>query len=252
MEPLLGSPALQSLAAADVLLAFDFDGTLAPIVSDPAAAAMRPATRRLLAQVAGLYPCAVVSGRSEQDVRQRLGGVTVWYAVGNGYLDEPEMIERRFRAVRPWLAPLRERLAGLEGVAIEDKGVSLAIHYRSAVDADKARSAIRAAAALLDRVRIVPGKEAVHLLPDGAPDKGGVLARLRAQLNCELAFYVGDDGTDEDAFRSAGVVGVRIGDAPGSAARYCLRDQEEVDELLERLVALRARKAIAPERRRRT
>lgn len=132
------------------------------------------------------------------------------------------------------------------------RGVSLAIHYRAAADGAQAREAIRAAAALLHAVRVIPGKEAVHLLPEGAPDKASVIRRLCGQLGCEVALYVGDDGTDEAAF-SAGppIVGVRVGRSDASAARYFLHEQTDIDELLERLLALRARKAIAPERRRR-
>ncbi|HYV65298.1 MAG TPA: trehalose-phosphatase [Myxococcales bacterium] len=252
MEPLLGSAELARIARVDSLLAFDFDGTLAPIVDDPAQAALRPSTRRLLAQVAQLYPCAVISGRTETQVRELLAGVTVWYTVGNWSLDDPEIIEQRFGAVRCWLGPLRERLQHLAGVSIEDKGVSLAIHYRAAADGGQARDAIREAAALLERVRIVCGKQAIHLFPEGASDKASVLDRLQAQLGCEVALYVGDDGTDERAFAAGpSVIGVRVGASHESAARFYLRGQEEVDDLLELLVALRARKTLPPERRRR-
>jgi trehalose 6-phosphate phosphatase len=252
MEPLLGSVELERLARKDVLLAFDFDGTLAPIVDDPARAALRPTTRHLLAQAAQLYPCAVISGRAERQVRELLAGVTVWYAVGNWCLDDPELVEQRFQAVRGWLGPLRDRLDGIRGVAIEDKGVSLAIHYRAAADGEQARDAIREAARLVERVRIVCGKEALHLLPEGASDKASVLDRLRAQVGCELALYVGDDGTDETAFAAGpSVIGVRVGSSETSAARFYLRGQKEIDDLLESLVALRARKTVPPERRRR-
>src|SRR5215467_6114227 len=87
-------------------------------------------------------------------------------------------------AVRCWLGPLRERLQHLAGVSIEDKGVSLAIHYRAAADGGQARDAIREAAGLLERVRIVCGKQATHLFPEGASDKASVLDRLQAQLGC--------------------------------------------------------------------
>jgi trehalose 6-phosphate phosphatase len=242
MESLLSSAVLSTLGTADVLLAFDFDGTLAPIVDDPSAAAMRTTTRRLLAQVAQRYPCAVISGRAEQDVMRLLDGVTVWYVIGNRYLEPPEVVERRCNEVQGWLPILRHELHGMEGIAIEDKGASLAVHYRRAVDREQARQAIRAAATMLAGVRAVAGKEVVNLLPAGA-DKGAAVDRVRRQLGCELAMYVGDDGTDEDAF-SAGpsVLGVRIGHAANSAARYCLRDQDQMDELFERLLSLRARR----------
>jgi hypothetical protein len=68
-------PALRRLARGRVLLAFDFDGTLAPIVADPARAHLRPRTRRLLADVARKYPCVVISGRRRADVVGRLAGI---------------------------------------------------------------------------------------------------------------------------------------------------------------------------------
>jgi trehalose 6-phosphate phosphatase len=242
MEPLLSSAVLSKLGAADVLLAFDFDGTLAPIVDDPSSATMRTTTRRLLAQVAQRYPCAVISGRTEHEVMRLLDGVTVWYVIGNRYLEPPEVIERRCSEVQGWLPVLKHRLLGLEGISIEDKGASLAIHYRRAADRERAREEIGAATALLGGARAIAGKEVVNVLPAGA-DKGAAVDRVRRQLGCELAVYVGDDSTDEDAFAAGpSVLGVRVGHAEGSAARYCLRDQEQIDELFERLLSLRPRR----------
>jgi trehalose 6-phosphate phosphatase len=252
MEPLLGSGALERVAREDVMLAFDFDGTLCPIVDDPAQATLPARTRGLLARTAQLYPCVVVSGRTEQDVQARLGGLSIWYAVGNQCLDEPPDVERRFTAVRGWVPRLRASVEAIPGVHVEDKGVSLAIHYRAAADARQACKSIRLAARLLEQVRIVAGKKAVHLFPADGPAKRTALARLRARTGCDRALYFGDDGTDEEAFAdAASVIGVRIGASSASAAAYFLRNQSEIDEVLERLVALRAPKRVAPERRRR-
>jgi trehalose 6-phosphate phosphatase len=258
MEPVLESELLSAVAAADVLVAFDFDGTLAPLVDDPAQAALRSGTRHLLAELAQRYPCAVISGRTEEQVRRLLGGVTVWYVVGNDYLARPEAADRSCRTVTGWIPALRRDLCRFESISrtrrgppaagrspeaavwIEDKGASLAIHYRHAPHRRKAVEAILSAAAALDDVRVIQGKQVVNLVPAGASDKGAALERLRLQLGCDLALYVGDDATDEDAF-SAGphVVGVRIGHSSSSAARYFLDRQRDVDALLERLVALR-------------
>jgi trehalose 6-phosphate phosphatase len=245
MQPILSSNALRSLAARDTLLAFDFDGTLAPIVDDPAAAALRAQTRHLLAQVAQLYPCAVISGRPEEEVQRLLAGVTVWYVIGNRGL-HPQGAPETVRAeVERWMATLSGRLSGVDGLFIENKGVSLAVHYRRAAERGRARAAIEQAAALLGRVRVVPGREVVNLLPEEGLDKGDCLARVRAQLGCAAVLYAGDDETDEAAFRLEGVTGVRVGHRQGSAARYFLADQEEIDDLLDQLAQVRAR----PERR---
>src|SRR5262245_9730135 len=74
---------LRSFLQAKVLLAFDYDGTLAPIVTDPDQAYMRESTRNLLDHVARAYPCVVISGRARADVASRLGGAPVRDVVGN-------------------------------------------------------------------------------------------------------------------------------------------------------------------------
>ncbi len=248
MQPILSSNVLHSLAGQDTLLAFDFDGTLAPIVDDPSAPAMRPRTRHLLAEAAQLYPCAVISGRPEQDVMRLLAGVTVWYVIGNrGMYPAPEL-ERLCADVARWEEALAPRLSALQGVSIENKGVSLAVHYRRASDRERSREEIAAAAAVLPgRVRVVQGKEVVNLLPEDGPDKGGCLQRVLRHLGCSATLYVGDDETDEPAFRVEGVTGVRVGACPSTAARYFVNDQEEIDDLLEQLVAARPRSRRAPE-----
>ena len=249
MESIFSGDTLQRIAASDSLLAFDFDGTLAPIVDDPAQAAMRSSTRHLLAQTAQAYPCAVISGRPEEDVLRLLAGVTVWYVIGNRALQPPEEIERLSRQVSAWRAALVEPFASVPGISVEDKGVSLAIHYRHAAAHDLARAAIGSAASALPGVRVMDGKEVVNLLPANGPNKGSALDRIRAQLKCPTTLYVGDDRTDEDVFAlDGGMVGVHVGAAAEpTGARYCLRDQSEIDELLGQLVELRPRRTLRPE-----
>jgi trehalose 6-phosphate phosphatase len=189
----------------------------------------------------------VLSGRPEQDVLRLLAGVTVWYVIGNRGLHPPPALERLTTDVGRWERALSNRLARIEGILIENKGVSLAVHYRRAAERERARAAIAEAAAMLGRVRVVQGKEVVIFLPEDGPDKGRSLERVRAQLGCASALYVGDDETDEDAFRLEGVTGVRVGAREGSAARYFVNDQEEIDDLLEQLALARPRAQRRPE-----
>ena len=230
---------IAGLCASNLLVALDFDGTLAPIVDRPEDAAMRPSTRRLLAQVAQLFPCAVVSGRGEEDLRRRLGGVTVWYAVGNHFLEQPEAREEQVKA---WILPLHEALSAVPGVRVENKGASLAVHYRQAAQHESAREQIAAAVARLERVRAIHGKEVVNLLPQGGPDKAAAVERLRRQLGCDAVLYAGDDASDEDVFALPPVCGVKIGEG-ATRAPHSLREQAEIDGLLERLVRAREQAA---------
>jgi trehalose 6-phosphate phosphatase len=234
-----GRAALARIAGRRPLVALDFDGTLAPIVRDPSRAAMRPRTRGLLRRVAALYPCVVISGRALRDLRGRLRETGVRRAIGN-HGGEPTRQWRAVRArVRRWQAALARRLGGLRGVTIEDKGLSLAIHYRHARPRAAAESAVRAAAARLAGARIVGGKCVVNVVPRRAPNKGVALEALRRRLRRACAVYVGDDDTDEDAFALAAsgrLLGIRVGRKPASKAHYYLRAQSEVDALLAVLV----------------
>jgi trehalose 6-phosphate phosphatase len=243
MQSIFEGGVLERIAGSDALVAFDFDGTLAPIVDEPPLAAMRPATRHLLAEAARLYPCAVVSGRPEEDVLRLLDGVTVWYVIGNRALQPPQEAERRRTQVAKWLPLLSQSLAHAPGVVIEDKSVSLALHYRKAPERERARAAIIDAVKLLeDAPRMIDGNNVVNLLPANGPNKGTAIRGVREQIGCASVLYVGDDRSDEDVFELSGVVGVRIGEAGDSRAGWFLRGQADVDELLERLIALRPRR----------
>jgi trehalose 6-phosphate phosphatase len=233
---------LERFARSRTLVALDYDGTLAPIVADPGRAAMRASTRRLLAQVARAFPSVVISGRSRSDVARRLRGIPLASIVGNHGLESWQTGSRPPREVRRWIPLLEERLAGIQGITIEDKRLSLAVHYRSAHEKKKARAAILAAAARLDQARLLGGKQVLNILPAGGPDKGLALERERARRACDAAIYVGDDETDEDVFALGPprrLLGIRVGRRRGSAAAYYIRTQAEIDRLLDRLATLR-------------
>lgn len=233
---------LEMFGWSNVLLAFDYDGTLAPLVSAPTRATMRTSTRRLLRRASRLYPCVVITGRARSDAVGRLRGVEVCRVVGN-HGAEPwpggEAIRRR---VRQWLPVLRARLSRRQGVVIEDKEFSVTVHYRQARSRKAAQRAILAAARSLGDVRIIGGKLAINLLVSGAPHKGLALERERAHFGCDTVIYVGDDETDEDVFqldRPGRLLSIRVGRKRISAAPHYIRNQAEIDRLLETLVALR-------------
>jgi trehalose 6-phosphate phosphatase len=237
---------LERFAWSRVLLAFDFDGTLAPIVVDPDAAQMRAATRALLGQVAGLFPTVVISGRTRADTQRRVASVPLRDVIGNHGAESDERLVRVAPgAVHRWRKELEKALAAQPGVVIEDKSFSLSIHYRQSRQKKRARAAILAAVAALEQrepVRLMGGKQVVNLLPEGAPHKGVALERARARLGCDTALYVGDDDTDEDVFaldQPGRLLGVRVGEKAASHADYYLRGQREIDGLLK--VLLRAR-----------
>ncbi len=247
MIPILageGIEALRRIAAARALLAFDFDGTLAPYVDDREAADMRPETRALLRTAAILYPCAVVSGRPRAEVAARFEGIPLIGVIGNhgaeagfGPLDRTLRLQ-----VQEWEALLARLLSCAEGVEIENKGYSLALHHRRAGSWEDARLRIREAVSRLEGANVFEGRAAVNVLPGGAPTKADAIRELCRRFLLDVVMYVGDDRSDEEAFRSDAVtVAVRVGPDGTSGARYMLAEQGEIDEFLRTLIIGRAR-----------
>lgn len=237
-----GLPALEALVRRKPLLAFDYDGTLAPIVADPHRARMRESTRALFAELTRRFTCAVIAGRAREDLVAFLDGCAPALVLG----DHGASLGAGAPAldlVQDWRAELDERLETLPGIVIEDKPFSLTIHYRGCPEPHAARTLARRASAGLEAVRVLGGVQAVNLLPAGRPHKGQALLEACDQFGCERALFVGDDDTDEDAFGVAPerVLAVRVGARPRSAARFHLRDQLELDVLLQRLIGLQAR-----------
>jgi trehalose 6-phosphate phosphatase len=236
---------IEQIAWSHALLAFDFDGTLAPIVAARDAASMRRTTFTLFKRVCALYPTAVISGRSRRDVASRITGAAVRYVVGNHGLepgaDSPET-ERALGEARLALGRLAEKTQGLD---LEDKRYSLAVHYRRARRRRAARAAVLSVLARLETpMRVVPGKLVLNVVLASAPNKGDALLALREREQADIALYVGDDVTDEDVFRldqPGRLLTVRVERSRTSAAAYFLRDQHELDELLRHLITFRER-----------
>jgi trehalose 6-phosphate phosphatase len=235
---------LEMFAWSNVLLAFDYDGTLAPLTENPARTAMRDSTRRLLARVSRLYPCVVISGRARHDARLRLKGVEVCHVIGNHGADASTTTAAMRRRVQRWLVVLKARLSQRQGVVIENKNASLTVHYRRARARKATRQAILTAVRSLDDVRLIGGKLAINLVLPEAPHKGLALERERRHFACDTVIYVGDDETDEDVFQfdqPGWLLSIRVGRKRTSGAPYYLRNQGEIDRLLQALVALRTR-----------
>jgi trehalose 6-phosphate phosphatase len=235
---------LAGFAHSNVLLAFDYDGTLVPIAPTPAAPRMRTTTRQLLIQAARLYPCVIISGRALDDLSTRLEGIPVWYLFGNHGLEPLPPGGVPSTPVPHWVEQLQQLLPDDPGIVIEDKRYSVTIHYRNAMDKHGAVEAIDRIVAHLPDARALGGAEAVSLLPRGGPNKGVALQQACRWFVCDSAIYVGDDGTDEDAFSSTypeKLLAIRVGADDTSRARFHLESQAEIDSLLQILVDVRSR-----------
>lgn len=239
-----GEAALAAMVRRPMLLAFDFDGTLAPIVARPELVEVPTGVSDRLRRLSAHTTVAVITGRSLADVQPRLG-FEPRYLVGNhgaeGALKGAALAPDWSSAVHARLAEHRAPLDAA-GVTVEDKGFSLALHYRLAPDPDAAVRVIEAALEGLSAShRVFGGKCVLNVAPAGAPDKGDALQQLVREAQVTSALFVGDDVNDEPAFERADPhwVTVRIGrEGPPSAARFYLEATGEVEQMLERILAL--------------
>lgn len=240
-----GEAALVTALARRPLLAFDFDGTLAPIVARPDDAHIGEGMAAQLARLTQHLPLAIVTGRAVADVRKRLG-FTPHHVIGNhGAEDGLDTAAaaghaRKLDALRARLGAHPTALASA-GVIVEDKGLSLALHYRLAPDRAHAQALIRALLEPLDpSLRAFSGKLVENVVAADAPDKAWAVHALVARCAVSSALFAGDDVNDEPVFAAApeSWLTVRVGsnDSWPTQARYYLNGPEEVSGLLTRIL----------------
>ena len=243
-----GETALARTLKLRPLLAFDFDGTLTPIVARPGDAHLSKGVAARLATLAAQLPVAVVTGRSIDDVRGRLGFEPLFIVGNHGAEEEGGAVTRSVPsdAMRRLRLHLRELLPALSaaGVTVEDKGQSLALHYRLSRTREKALQVIATALADHDEsLRVFGGKLVVNVVPSLSPDKADAVNALVQRSGSTCAIFAGDDVNDEPVFARAPAVWltIRVGrDDPRSKAQYFLDSPGEMGLLLDRMVALLA------------
>ena len=228
------------------LLAFDFDGTLAPIVDRPDEAVVPESLAHCLAELARSLPIAIITGRSVADVRTRLRFephvVIGNHGIEDAHAPEDGAAERALDGLRARIATGRPTLAQA-GVEIEDKRYSMALHYRLAPHTGAALAAIQAFLQGTEPgLRRFGGKCVVNVVAADLPDKGDALAALVERTGAAAAVFVGDDVNDEAVFARAAPhwLTVRIGEDPGSAAMFVLDNEGELVPVLRRMLALTA------------
>jgi trehalose 6-phosphate phosphatase len=234
-DPLTRALVLASaaLAEAPAGLLTDFDGTLSPIVADPASSRLVDgAAPALEALVRRLAVVAVVTGRAPLDAR-RMTGVPGLLVAGNHGMEwlEPgadaPIPSPEAARVRARIDAVLAAVPMLPGVTIEDKGLSATIHYRNAADPEATRRAVVAVLPGLGpggELELRPGRMSLELRPIGLGDKGAATRTIIDRFGLRGAVVMGDDVTDLDMFaavaerRDAGllrgaIIGVGGGDA---------------------------------------
>ena len=250
-------------AASHILLLSDYDGTLTPIVRRPEEAILSPEVRDKIHALAEApaFSVGIISGRSLSEIKAMVGMAGIYYAGNHGLeIEGPGLkliipaAEAAQAEIKDLIRQLSTKLASFEGVIIEDKGLSLSIHYRLVKENE-----VNAVAEIFHqitspllregRIKVTSGKKVWEVRPPIDWHKGKavetIMREIKKIVQCEklLTIYLGDDTTDEDAFqvmhRPQGW-SIFVGqENPTSNAEYFLNSTSEVSTFLSRLLELK-------------
>jgi trehalose-phosphatase len=246
------------LEALEVLLCLDYDGTLTHFTATPDRAHLSPQMQQVLTSLAerGVASVAVISGRDRADLQERVGIPGLTYAGNHGL----EISGPGFMFVEPtaasYVGPLKElsdqlgaKLQGVSGALVENKGLTLSVHYRQVPEGhvEQVRQLVHAAlAATTHPFVLTTGNMVFEIRPRVYWNKGNAIGWIKKQLGKPdaVVVYVGDDTTDEDAFVVLkDDITIKVGEAAETAARYTLSGPAEVRTFLEWFDDLLRRKA---------
>ena len=231
-----------------VNLMLDFDGTLSPIVAYPQQAALPAETKETLSNMAASdrVSISVISGRDLKNLKSRinLAGIDYFGNYGLEYDDSggianPPEANKFIDSVSKFLAEIRPKLSGFKGTVLEDKKYTLSIHYRNMAKQflPQLKKEISNTLAAHPNLRLAEGKKVFEIFTKDFRPKEKIVEHLIDANKNHLPIYIGDDTSDEEAFKVVRKEGlsVRVGAEAGSAAQYFLNNQSKVEKLLKML-----------------
>jgi alpha,alpha-trehalose-phosphate synthase [UDP-forming]/trehalose-phosphatase len=221
----------------------DYDGTLTPIVESPEEAIISEDMRDLLQKLKDKYTIAIISGRAIDNIKGMVGIENIIYAGNHGseiWDGSRVFLSQDFSEVksqlRDLLIILEEKLSHIPGVLIEDKGITASIHFRQvwAKDLGELFSIFwEETKNFEDTFRITSGKKVFEIRPVNAWNKGDAVEWIMEKFgNDSTPVYIGDDTTDEDAFRAISGKGLSVVVGGSLEADYYVKNQEEVQAFL--------------------
>ena len=234
-----------------IILFLDYDGSLVFIKKSPELAVLHPKRRRLLEFLSERTVVCIVSGRSLAEIRKLVGIKDIAY-IGNHGLEilygHKSWIHPRAEKTKPILgralARIGSRIGHLPGVIIENKGVTGSVHFRRSRSGQEPviKKAVEDEVRLKSRsLKLTAGKKVFEIRPNVKWDKGkGVqeVSRWFPRQKTFVRIYIGDDQTDEDAFKALGrnAVTIHVGQRESTHARYRLADVDQVWKFLRDLL----------------
>jgi alpha,alpha-trehalase len=226
----------------------DYDGTLTPIVPRPEDAVLTEAMREAVRELSKVCTVAIVSGRELRDVQNLVGLNDLPFAGDHGFNIEAPGIDTGYSPadeqlprIREALDEVKEAVSDIPGAWVEEKTYTFTVHYRQTPEEHTEEVERIVSKAAKDRgLRLTSGKKVFEIRPGLEWHKGYAVNWLRKALGVQEAFpvYVGDDTTDEDAFKAleGEGMGILVTDEPvETAAAATLEDTEQTRRFLEEL-----------------
>ena len=233
----------------EVVIFFDYDGTVTPIVSHPKDANLSEEMKNTLIKLSNQCTMAVISGRGLNDIKSRVGIKGIYYSGSHGYEIEGPSIKMEYQPALEFMEifdaleiELTKLLVEVEGALVERKKFSIALHYRNVSKSEVCfvEKAADEAIKKYPKLRKSYGKKVYELQPDLEWNKGKALEWLMQKLHIQKigskVFYIGDDITDENAFSEIKTygIGILVGtEARNTGAQYKLRDTDQTLHFLE-------------------
>jgi len=222
-------------------------------VDRPGLAVIPEEMRRTVARLAQAHTVAVVSGRMREDVEKLVGVKDIFFAGSHGMdIAGPglSLLEPRVKETAPLIekviAVLSKDLGGIEGILIEKKKISVAVHYRLLKDEGRLaeiEARVRQIVEEHKALRLMHGKKVFEVLPDVPWDKGQavrwILQALKLSWEDASVIYIGDDVTDENAFRVLRTrgTGVLVSQKPlASCAHFRVASPDDVRRIFEKVI----------------
>lgn len=245
---LQGKNSLKNLSKYKTVYCFDFDGTLAKIVSTPSDAKLKESTENLLLEIKKCSPIAIITGRSSSDLRKLLN-FEPNFIIGNhgieGLKSEKDFLNECKITTKIWIQKL-SNLFDIEPLdfelEIEDKEFSISLHYKDTKkNGEKNDNVLELTKKFISKLeplpKVIQGKFVLNLMPSLIVNKGTALIDLMETNRFSHALYIGDDVTDEDVFKinNENILTIHVGNNNNSKAKFYLQEQAYIDQLLKEI-----------------
>lgn len=231
----------------DLIIFLDFDGTLAPIVENPPDAKILPCIKDTIEILTSKFQIYIISGRSRLDVKEKVGISNCKFVGAHGFdmseIHSQEIVSQDvLNMIQDVFEQFKKEFGSIEGVILENHHFTLTIHYRKVKDISIHEHLFEKVKKIMinyHNLKITFGKMVIEIRPKIDWNKGKAVEKILQEQSNKFSIYLGDDITDEDAFKylkdSNKGIGILIGDKKETNAFYSLQDPHHVSKFLKLL-----------------